>query len=109
MTTTDSNGTGTAIDDAMRDLKQFKEEQAVLFKQQEEAFQQRNKEADQQRKELSDMMVSMQKFMATCGAIGCSTSTIPAPFTPAKPLGKPTFKIESKTALTGSKLSVHTH
>ena len=59
MQATESNGTGTAIDDAMRELKQFKEEQAVLFKQQEEAFQQRNKAMDQQKKELMDMMASM--------------------------------------------------
>jgi hypothetical protein len=41
MQATESNGTGTAIDDAMRELKQFQEEQAAFFKQQEEAFQQR--------------------------------------------------------------------
>ena len=97
MQATDSNGTGTAIDDAMRDLKQFKEEQAVLFKQQEEAFQQRNKAMDQQKKELMDMMASMQTFMMTFSATGSPTppsETAPIFVTPVR---KHTVKTETKT------------
>ena len=93
----ENNGTGTAIDDAIRKIK---EEQAAFLQQQEEVFRQRNKEADQQKKELMDMMAKMQTFMATISVTGSSTSipsAAPTPFTPAKPVRTQTVKVESKT------------
>ena len=93
----ENNGTGTAIDDAIRKIK---EEQAAFLQQQEEVFRQRNKEADQQKKELMEMMAKMQTFMATISVTGSSTSipsAAPTPFTPAKPVRTQTVKVESKT------------